>query len=752
MFRFKRTEIVYVLILIWYGFLNMQIVSAQDQPAVFMEDKVQVADVELNLKDTRTKLEEIQGIISAIPDNDTGDRIETLRKKNSLLNELKTLYERQLSSLQRIQTLKTSITETDKEIDLFQSSGLPEKPPYTVVQYDSMTDQIESEQQKNATLQLTKDSLQKEITVAQGALEKAEKKIRDTDELRKNADASKQAQLENELKVARLEQSIARSTITFKRLQLRANELDLALSQKQLELYKQKMHILAKQVRFDKKDFSQKLLELDKKQDECYITLEKAKITVSTNEVRLTDAREQLEAARGEQAIQRQRDLVNNFDAWLITSQYRVENLEERLQLYSIEKDLWQIRYNLFNEEKMELLPQWREQVALTIEKLERNLAIVQARLLNIRSSISDLQKRLSDEAATIDKNVVESNIRALRNREELINERLTDLNTLFKMTKSVQAQLDKEASQFKFRDVLTYIKNIFAGIWRQELLVLEDNAITVRKVVVSLFVFFLGLMLAKRATYSIRQRAIKMFRIEESAAVAVSKISYYFLVIVLLLLALHMVNIPLTLFTFMGGALAIAVGFGAQNLLNNFLSGLIILMERPIKLNDVIEVDGQSGRVRDIGARYTLIRLFSGIDLLMPNSTILERNVINWTHSDMNVRFSVKIGVAYGSDTRKVDQLLMRAAKEEPRILKAPEPVVIFTDFGDNSLVFEVFFWLQIDHMMSARVVASDLRHRIAALMKEAKITIAFPQRDIHLDTQKPVQITLVPQQQSDT
>ncbi len=748
--RIKRHTIIYLILFVQFV-LTLQL-SAEENPAtpVLIEDKVVVADVEAKLQEAKSKLDELQPVIATLLDNDTSARVDGIRKKNSLLTELKNLFERQLTSLQRIQALKTSITALEKEIEQFQTQGLTEEPPYSVAQYDSLTDLIASEQQKSMTLNLTKDTLARELVLVQNGLEKADKKVRDIEESIKNATSEKLPQLEGDLAYSKIEQSVARNWITFKKLQLRANELELSLSQKQLKLLRDKMHDVAKQVQFDKKDLSLKLLEIDKKRDELDLALEKAKITLSTNEVRLADAREQLAAARGEQEIQKQRDQVNNYDAWFITSQYKVDNLEERSQLYTVEKELWQIRYNLFNGEQLEEVPQWISRVEVYIEQLDRNQAIAQSRLLTVSSTITDLQKKANEELAGSDRTVLESQMRALRNREELLTERLTNLNAILRMGKSVQAQLEKEATEVSIRDVMTYVGTVLGGIWNQDIVVLENNSVTVKKVVLSLLLFLLGLVLAKRVTHFFRLHTIKAFRIDENASAAIEKISYYFLVVVLLLFALHMVNIPLTLFTFMGGALAIAVGFGAQNLLNNFLSGLIILMERPIKINDVIEVEGNYGRVRDIGARYTLIRLFSGIDVLVPNSAILEKNVINWTHSDLNVRFSVKVGVAYGTDPRKVEHLLMRVAKEDSRILKFPEPIVIFGDFGDNSLNFEVFFWLQVNQMMDARIASSDLRYRIDTLFKEENITIAFPQRDIHLDSQHPLQVEIVSQQKS--
>lgn len=145
-----------------------------------------------------------------------------------------------------------------------------------------------------------------------------------------------------------------------------------------------------------------------------------------------------------------------------------------------------------------------------------------------------------------------------------------------------------------------------------------------------------------------------------------------------------------------------------------------------------------------NIGARCSQIHLASGVDILLPNSVFLEKKVINWTLSDSKVRFSVKVGVAYGSPVRTVSALLMRAVREHAGILSDPEPVVIFSDFGDSALIFEVFFWLRMSGGSDSRVVCSDLRFRIEELFREAGVVMAFPQREVHLNLATPVSVRL--------
>ncbi|MEZ4483275.1 MAG: mechanosensitive ion channel [Syntrophotaleaceae bacterium] len=203
--------------------------------------------------------------------------------------------------------------------------------------------------------------------------------------------------------------------------------------------------------------------------------------------------------------------------------------------------------------------------------------------------------------------------------------------------------------------------------------------------------------------------------------------------------------QIPLTAFAFLGGALAIGVGFGGQNLINNFMSSLILLIEKPIKVGDIVEAEGVLGRVTAIGGRCSTIRRLDGVDLLVPNSHLLEKTVVNRTLSDNLVRYEIQVGVAYGSPTRDVFHILEQVVDEHGQILKDPKPLVLLEDFSDNALRFGIYYWIEIHERLDVRSIASNLRHRIDRLFRDAGISIAFPQRDVHLDTVNPLKIQMV-------
>jgi small-conductance mechanosensitive channel len=292
----------------------------------------------------------------------------------------------------------------------------------------------------------------------------------------------------------------------------------------------------------------------------------------------------------------------------------------------------------------------------------------------------------------------------------------------------------------------VSQLKSKIRDVWNFEIWVIDNRPVTVRKLLVSIVILIIGIFIAKYTVRILTKRLIYYARLKETTGSALQKVFLVLAYLLVFLFALRMVNIPLAAFAFLGGAIAIGVGFGAQNLINNFISGFIIMGERPISIGDLIEVEGSIlGQVEDIGARSTRVRTGENIHILVPNSSFLEKNITNWTLSDQKIRTRVTVGVIYGSPVQTVKALLLEATKGIDNVLQEPEPFVLFSDFGDNALIFDVYFWISIRQIIQRRTIESSVRFQIDELFREANIVIAFPQRDVHLDAQKPLEVRFV-------
>src|SRR5881409_681089 len=227
--------------------------------------------------------------------------------------------------------------------------------------------------------------------------------------------------------------------------------------------------------------------------------------------------------------------------------------------------------------------------------------------------------------------------------------------------------------------------------------------------------------------------RLLAQSGLDRSLQYAIAQVVSNIVLVVGIVIVLENTGIHLAALAVFAGAVGVGVGFGLQNIASNFISGLVILAERPITIGDRVEVAGITGQVERIRARSTVIRTNDNISMIVPNTKFIDSPVTNWTYGDPRVRFRVPVGVAYGSDIAKVREALLTAGRENPNTLKDPEPSVFLKKFGDNSIDFELVVW---SSEMSARPsrYRSDLNFAIEQKFREAGIELPFPQRDLHI------------------
>jgi small-conductance mechanosensitive channel len=264
---------------------------------------------------------------------------------------------------------------------------------------------------------------------------------------------------------------------------------------------------------------------------------------------------------------------------------------------------------------------------------------------------------------------------------------------------------------------------------------------LTVGKIIAVLLLLVSGYLISRFISYLLGQRLASSC-LRPDVAHTIKRVAFFTLLVLVILTALSLLGVPLTAFAFATGAIAIGVGFGAQNIINNFISGWILMAERPIRIGDFVEIDSTMGTVELIGNRSTRIRRVDGVHLLVPNSRLLEQTVVNWTLVDKEIRTMVRVGVEYGSPVKRVAELIMEAVRAQPESKDEPAPTVVFEDFGDSALIFDSYFWCDVGGEKLLRDIRSEIRFRITEMFAENEITIAFPQRDVHLDSKGPLEV----------
>jgi small-conductance mechanosensitive channel len=227
--------------------------------------------------------------------------------------------------------------------------------------------------------------------------------------------------------------------------------------------------------------------------------------------------------------------------------------------------------------------------------------------------------------------------------------------------------------------------------------------------------------------------RLLQRTHLEPAMQFALARVIGYALLGLGFYISLQMLGVNLSSLAFVAGAVGVGLGFGLQNIISNFISGLIILAERPIAIGDRVEIGGVAGQVREISLRSTTVITNDNMAIIVPNADFITQRVTNWSYEDPRVRFRIPFGVAYGTDLPKLRKLMLEVADEHPKALKDPQPELFFVGFGDSSLNFELAVWSS-ESTLSPRRFHSDLFFAIEKKLRESGIEIPFPQQDLHV------------------
>ncbi len=269
-------------------------------------------------------------------------------------------------------------------------------------------------------------------------------------------------------------------------------------------------------------------------------------------------------------------------------------------------------------------------------------------------------------------------------------------------------------------------------GVFNNEMFSINKVEITPGILIFTLFILY-GVAIGIRLIEVIYTRHVLSKGLNMGQSRTVFQLLKYALWVVAIILLLDSIGINITVIAASSAALLVGLGFGIQGLFNDYISGLVVLFEGLIKVGDVVEIESELiGRVMDVGLRTSKILTRDNIIMIVPNHNFVGDKVINWSYNEPRTRFNVDVGVAYGSDVRLVEKLLVESALEQDEVINEPKPFVFFRDFGNSSLDFRLFFW--VEEVFYVEILKSKIRFSIDAKFRENGVVIPFPQRDLHL------------------
>lgn len=258
-----------------------------------------------------------------------------------------------------------------------------------------------------------------------------------------------------------------------------------------------------------------------------------------------------------------------------------------------------------------------------------------------------------------------------------------------------------------------------------------QDGGFSIKVIgIIKLIVFIIVVLLVLKL---IRKAIYKVEKIDVAKKYSIYRLIRYLIILVSIIAGLQLFGFNLSVLVAGSAALLVGIGLGLQNLFSDFISGILLLLDSSVKVNDVIELNGMVCTVQEINLRTTTVLTRDDKYIILPNSDLTKNQLINWTHNDLASRFEVKVGVDYSSDVNQVMEILKQAVDNQNSVLKEPSPFIRFTDFGDSSLNFSIIFWSE--ELFRVENIKSEMRIKIFELFKNNNITIPFPQRVVHIN-----------------
>jgi small-conductance mechanosensitive channel len=696
-----------------------------------------------------------------------------LIEKNTMMRWLIRTYQNHITLLEEVESIRKRQDDVRREASTW--SGFNEKPPYSILLADNIRDSIQSATSKLESAKIAGTLVEKLVEEARSELKGFESKIRQTSEkMESDKDKYSTAHLSWNLELQKLQSRVAAARISNYEIRHKISEEEIVEQQQKLKLLEKQLSLAISRVRFSKEDLDSVVSVLNIEQNHVKNETIDVETDYPKQQKALEESREKLKIAiqnvpdekgsgksESKSKIVQLQELVELRGIQAETSAKKLESLRIISDGINMERGIWEMRFASYGVRDF-------KKIRESCHKLEVNLERVKLlqdyfkRQMDITSNlVAEEKNRLqgnSEDAGKIE--ILNEKFKTYKERDELYRGTLNSVEKIRRLLMRWKDSLDFDRKSLSFtgrmQDLFTEMSSFGPKLWNIEVISVDDSitvdgqqlvgrrSITAGKIIEVLLTLFIGYFVCCFIAYLTSRLFMRRFAIERPIAELARRWIKFFLVMLLAIFSLVAAKIPLTVFAFAGGALAIGIGFGMQNLLKNFISGIILLIERPLRVGDVVDVGGTLGTVTSIGLRSSLIRNSNGIEIFIPNSTFLENEVINWTHSNRQARFNVKVGVAYGCSTTKVTEILLNIAREHCLVLKSPGPQVLLEDFGDNSLLFVLNYWIDVLPETDTRQIASDIRHTMEKKLGEASIAISFP-RDIRIAAEKPLKIEFV-------
>ena len=724
--------------------------------ATTLEPAGELADAQTRLNESREALARIRTQLNRVGlPNDVLN--ETLKQFN-LRQTLTDRYAQQVEYLKQLQVLEQNIGDARQQLSAWAPPA--GEPPWPLSTGDTLRSDMLAHQAQITQLGSESAALSNQIVDLARQQSDAEVQLRQLQEKLGALDAGSVAKLsENaraELERKRLELALKSAVLLRSDLNRRVKDTQRALQELRLASLEKTWAYYDGRFELSPETLATVKTELQNSMNQNRDLEIRALYRAEAAAARLTQVKNQYDALNPEKTtadrLRRARAALDIAQADEVTARSEVERLRQLVELANYTQQAWDARAQIYATPRPDAakMAEITRRVQIGRVRTDQARGFLQQTLSSSEQEASDLRKAMLTSKDSLDRQVLAARLQAANAQTDTARSVLSALENFDQLLKLLQLELGiSEEKQSWSERVLGYwqrAEDLSGKVWRYELFTVDDQiiadgkevkttrSVTVGKSIGAIGILLFGFLMVSwliRAAIGIAERRIGL---KASVATLIRRWLMLIATATLIVLSFNLVQIPLSVFAFLGGALAIGVGFGTQNLLKNLISGVMLLVERPLRIGDLVEIDNVRGRVTSIGIRFSTIHGSDGIDTLIPNSELVEKKLTNWTYGNPAARREIRVGVAYGSDPLQVQTLLQGVASGHPGVMSSPAPMVVLDDLAESALLFTLRFWVRLDQGLDGRVIDSDLRCRVLQKLAEAGIDIPFPQRDVHV------------------
>lgn len=687
----------------------------------------------------RLRIAQLDSNNAAATNGESTSELDILKSVDSVLAQ-------QQAVEQQVEELKTRKEELQKQFESLGTQGLDEKPPYSFLLVDRLRDEVAAEKSRKTALAdkvaaATASRQQSESVLDQR--QRAKRQAQSAVEANNNPEQA--ASLAAALAKADQEMALESEILALRKKELAREKLAQETQTLALQLAEAKLAEVNKQVEFSSGDLEQLLSQIQKQEEDIKLEISSAEGNSRRVETAWTAARNKFDQGNGDR-----KELAEEVEAWRLAReavQQKINMLNRQLQRLTYLRTLWDRRFQVASgKASSDDVSKWLDESKQIVKELDREVRVQRANIEERRKSAATLDTQVENASPESPKQThwISEQAAHIRSMVGLYEKELTSIENARRLFDKLVAEIAPDRLKIAPMEWWAAVRRQALAFWNYELVSIEDAPLFVKTIVKGILFLVIGIILARFVSAMVVKRLLGNSKISRDAKAAIRTLIFYTLVVFVVIYVLAAVNVPLTVFTVIGGALALGVGLGSQNLVNNFLSGLIVMAERPVRIGERVVFGNYDGIVEEVGFRSTRIRTLADHVVMIPNANLVSEPIENIERRRC-IRRLFNVTITYDTPREKIIEAIktLRNILEEDGIREPIHPVfgwdeypprVCFNDYNSDSLNILVVYWYAPPNYWEYLLHSERVNLRILEEFERLGVEFAFPTQTLYL------------------